>query len=136
MPVEKLMDKLNSSNKIPLSFANNSVLKPANKNKAKISSAAVATVPMAGIIEAGIHGFINRVYSKKLPQFPQTETSLLHHPNLSATADTKPAEIANRKNSLTMIYFVFVIDISNVAQKYFEAKGAGKLEKNKDYFSK
>ena len=40
------------------------------------------------------------VYSKNLSQFPHTETSAPHNPNLSATADKNPAEIESLKKSL------------------------------------
>lgn len=61
MPVEKVMDKAKRSIKTPLSFANNSVLKPRIRQMAKRTSAAVARIPTAGINELGIHGLINSV---------------------------------------------------------------------------
>jgi hypothetical protein len=101
IPVEKVIDKPNSNKSKPLNFAVNSVLNPTRRKIAKSISAAVAIIPIAGIRESGSQGFITRVYSRKLLQFPQTETSARHIPNLSATADKNPAAIANRKNNFT-----------------------------------
>ena len=109
IPVEKVIDKANSSKRIPLNFANNSVLNPTIKHKAKTISEDVAIIPIAGIIEFGNQGFNNSVYSKKLFQFPQTETSLLQIPNRSATADINPIEIASLKKSL--INFLFTSEV-------------------------
>ena len=108
IPVEKVIDKANINKRIPLNFANNSVLNPTNKHKAKTISAVVAIIPIAEIIEFGNQGFINSVYSKKLLQFPQAEISLLLSPNLSATEDKNPTEMASLKNSLGNLSVIFM----------------------------
>src|SRR5690606_25110109 len=100
------MDSANASKRNPLNLANNAVLNPSNKQTANKTSADVAIIPIVEISELGNQGFINWVYSKKLFQFPQTETSLLHIPNLSATADKNPIEMAIRKNSLMRCLFM------------------------------
>jgi hypothetical protein len=53
-----------------------------------------------------IIGLISLVYSKKLSQLPQADTSAGHNPNLSATADKKPIPIANLKKSLMIFVFI------------------------------
>ena len=60
-----------------------------------IISAPVAMAPKTGISVSGIIGLICLVYSKKLSQLPQADTSAGHNPNLSATADKKPIPIPN-----------------------------------------
>ena len=106
MTIENVMDNPNISKRNPLNFADSSVLNPISKQIAKTISADVAIIPSAVIMEFGNQGFINSVYSKKLFQFPQAETSLGHIPNRSATADKNPTEIAIRKNTLTAIVFI------------------------------
>ena len=59
MPVENDIDKANISNRIPLNFANISVLNPMIKKIAKITSATVAIIPIVEINEFGIQGFIS-----------------------------------------------------------------------------
>jgi len=76
-------------------------------HNAKINSAVVAKIPKGEIKISGINGFINCVYSKKLFQFPQAETSLLQNPNLSAIADKNPNDIATLKNNLTCFLHFF-----------------------------
>src|SRR5690606_26929814 len=98
--MEKVMDRANINNRKPLNFANHSVLKPIINPMAKTISAIVAMVPIIGIMDSGNQGFSIPVYSKKFSQFPQVETSLLHHPNRSATADKNPAERASLRNNL------------------------------------
>ncbi len=109
MPIENVIDRAKANNSNPLNFANSSVLNPINKKIAKITSAAVATPPNMGIIKSGIHGFIIAVYSTKLSQLPQAETSLDHIPNLSATADKNPMERANRKNNFIVLANIIVV---------------------------
>jgi len=53
-----------------------------------------------GIKKFAIQWFIICVYFKKESQFPQVENSLLHNPNLSATADKNSNAIASLKNGL------------------------------------
>ena len=59
IPVEKVIDKANIKSRNPLNFAKNSVLNPLIKKIAKIISAAVAIIPIVGITESGIQGFIS-----------------------------------------------------------------------------
>ena len=108
IPVEKVIAKANVNNKTPLNFANSSVLNPIRRKNAKTISAPVAKMPINGINESGNQGFINLVYSKKLFQLPHTETFLLQIPNLSATADKKPIEIASRKYSLINLFHISI----------------------------
>ena len=61
IPVEKVIDKANIKSRNPLNFANNSVLSPIIKKVAKTISAAVAKIPIVGISELGIQGFISWV---------------------------------------------------------------------------
>lgn len=58
IPVEKVIDKANSKRRNPLNLANSSVLNPIIKNREKTISAAVAIIPIVGISELGIQGFI------------------------------------------------------------------------------
>jgi len=104
------MASANINKRYPLSLANNSVLNPIIKHKAKIISAEVAKVAINGIKLFGINGFISCVYSRKFSQFPQEEISLLYNPNLSATADRNPMAIASRKKSLIILVFILSID--------------------------
>lgn len=60
IPVEKVIDKANAKSKNPLNFAYNSVLNPIIKQIANIISAAVAKIPIVGINEFGIQGFISQ----------------------------------------------------------------------------
>src|SRR5690606_30565488 len=112
------MDKANINKRNPLNFANNSVLKPMINAMAKTISANVAIVPINGIIDFGNQGLSIPVYSKKLSQFPQAETSLLHHPNRSATADKNPTERASLRKSLINLLFIpiFLLSGTNVVK--------------------
>ena len=94
------MDKPKASNSNALSFAKSSVLSPMSRQNANNISAPVAIAPTMEIMPLGNQGLICPVYSRKLFQFPQAETSAFHHPNLSATAERKPAEMDKRKNNL------------------------------------
>lgn len=101
------MDKANIRSKQPLSLANSSVLNPMIRKIGKIISATVARIAIGSIKLSGKNGFNCFVYATKFSQFPQTEISLLHNPNLSATADKKLIESDNRKNSLINFIFIF-----------------------------
>lgn len=109
IPIEKAIDSANSSKRNPLNLANSSVLNPMIKHIAKIISAAVTIVPTMEIIDSGNHGFIIWVYSRKLFQSPQTETSSLQIPNLSATADKKEAASANRRKILIILLSILFL---------------------------
>lgn len=102
----KVMESAKIKSRIPLNFANSSVLNPMIRKMAKIISAAVAIVPTVGIKVSGTHGFNTFVYSKKLSQFPQAELSLGHMPNRSAEADRNPKAMASLKKSL-IIFMIF-----------------------------
>ena len=58
IPIEKVIDKANSSKRIPLNCANNFVLNPTIRQIAKTNSAVVARIPIVGIMKFGSHGFI------------------------------------------------------------------------------
>ena len=112
------MDKPNVRRSSPLNLAKSSVLKPIIKHMAKITSKAVAIVPRVEIIASGNQGFIAFVYSKKLSQFPHAETVSGQNPNLSATADKKPAEMVNRKKILIMFLFILKIVKTKLAKDF------------------
>lgn len=107
MPIEKVMDNAKISKRNPLNLANSSVLNPINKKKANKISADVAMIASVGTNEVGNHGFMTSEYCTKLPQLPQTEASALHIPKRSATAETNPAEMANLKKSLMIVFVMF-----------------------------
>jgi hypothetical protein len=73
---------------------------------AKTISAIVATIASHEIMPFGNQGLINRVYSTNAFQFHQTDTSLFHSPNLSATADKNADAMASLRKSLTVFLFI------------------------------
>ena len=62
-------------------------------------SAAVARKATVDIKFSGNHGFRFLVETRKFSQFPQADRFFGHSPNLSATADSKPIPMPNRKYS-------------------------------------
>src|SRR5439155_14084913 len=101
-PNPSAMDTPNTIRRSPLNSAVTRVYHPTRRRSPKISSAAVAMIPSAGIIPAGAYQLIVCVYSKNREKFPQETFGVPngpHRPNLSATADRKPSPSAYRKNT-------------------------------------
>ena len=107
MLLEKVIAKANNNNKQPQALAIKVVLKFSNKPTAKAISKKVEIPANKGITELGNNGFSVLVYATKFSQLPQAECALSHKPNLSATADNKPALSERRKNHST----IFISDI-------------------------
>ena len=106
IPTENVIAKAKISKSHPLSFAENEVLNPIIKQNPNKISNRVEAHPINGINDGGIIGFSVRVYFKKLSQLPHAETSLLHKPKRSATAERKPTPMDIRKKSLTTFTFI------------------------------
>jgi hypothetical protein len=106
IPTENVIAKAKISKSHPLSFAENEVLNPIIKQNPNKISNRVEAHPINGINDGGIIGFSVRVYFKKLSQLPHAETSLLHKPKRSPTAERKPTPMDIRKKSLTTFTFI------------------------------
>lgn len=105
--IKKVIAKAKNSKSHPLSVAVKEVLNPTIKQTPNKISKIVETHPINGIKDGGIIGLSEWVYFKKLFQFPHAETSLLHQPKRSDTAERKPTPMDMRKK--TFINFTFII---------------------------
>ena len=108
IPTENVIAKAKISKSHPLSFAVKEVLNPIIKKNPNIISNNVDAHARKGINDDGISGFIFWVYFKKLSQLPHAETSLLHKPKRSATAEMNPTPMDKRKKSFMIFTFIII----------------------------
>lgn len=108
IPIENVIAKAKISKSHPLSFAVNEVLNPIIKQNPNAISNRVDVHPKNGINDGAIMGFNFWVYFKKLLQLPHADTSLLHNPKRSATAERKPTPMDTRKKSFMIFTFIII----------------------------